>query len=75
MSDITQDYINELQLAIEEMLMSLNEKTLEELASGLQIEEKLWKGKHKILMLRCIRKYVDDLTNADSDDFEIRKDS
>ena len=72
-AEITQDDINELQLAIEEMLMSLNEKTLEQLASGLQIDEKFWKGKHKILMLRCIRKYVDELANADSNDFKEKK--
>ena len=58
MSD-TEDIIEEYELAIEELLVALDENELNTLAAGLKIDEQAWKGKRKILVLRRIRHHLE----------------
>ena len=64
--------VENLEDAVEELLMQLNENELNELANGLLIDEVKWKGKRKILVLRCVRQYIEK-TLEDIEEVEKRK--
>ena len=56
--ELKQEDIDELELDIEELLVALDERSLEDLAAGVNIDERTWKGKHKLVIFRSIRKFV-----------------
>ena len=59
MTTVTEEDIEEIEMAIEEELMELDADKLQELAAGLNISEERWRGKRKLLVLKSIRRFIE----------------
>ena len=59
MAPVTESDIEEYEMTVEEMLMKLNDGELKELASGLNIDDNQWKDKRKLLILRSVRRNIE----------------
>ena len=59
MAAVTEAEIDLYEMTIEETLMELDDGELTELAEGLNIAEGSWKDKRRLIVLRCIRHYIE----------------
>lgn len=60
--------VEELQLTMEENLLRLNVQSLERLAEKLEIADDQWHGKHKLVIIRCIRNFCESDGDVNGDE-------